>query len=310
MPAVRITEITRRKLLDALSLENVHWAGQMEEADFLGRIYDLAALPSEDPRFPNAAGDIWQHRVRNYDWPDDWVFTDSRFELMHGADSILLRFLAEMLHPVVRSDEEEVAKLASTFNEALRRDGYELYVAEWISGHGVYGWRRMDSFHGSTPDLGLTSRPLTDPQVLQDHLDRIRKDLTSDPAAAINSCKNLVESLFKVILERSGVEYGVKDDIPKLYRKVSVLLELNTEAVDGSARGSEASTRILGSLVTAVQGMAELRNALGTGHGQSTRSKALARHARLALNAAVAISEFVLDTWQARIDKGRITLIN
>lgn len=134
----------------------------MEEADFLGRIYDLTALPSEDPRFPNAAGDIWQHRVRNYDWPDDWVFTDSRFELMHGPDTVLLRFVAEMLHPVVRSDEEEVAQLASTFNEALRRDGYELYVAEWISGHGVYGWRRMDSFHGSTPDLGLASRPLTD----------------------------------------------------------------------------------------------------------------------------------------------------
>lgn len=45
---------------------------------------------------------------------------------------------------------------------------------------------------------------------------------------------------------------------------------------------------------------------LGIGHGQSTRSVALTRHARLALNATVTITEFVLDTWQVRVDGGRL----
>src|SRR6202022_3117013 len=103
-------------------------------------------------------------------------------------------------HPVVRSDEEEVLKLLNSFNEALARDGYELYPADWISGHAVYGWRRRDSFHGANPELRLRERALlTDPEVLEEHLVRIRDSLGSAPAAAISSSKNLVESLFRII---------------------------------------------------------------------------------------------------------------
>ena len=207
-----------------------------------------------------------------------------------------------------RPDESEVAALLKGFNEALARDGYELYASDWISGHAVYGWRRLDAFHGSAPELRLSERPLTDPAVLQEHLTRIRAGLVADPAAAISSCKNLLESLFKIILDRSGVSYGGNDDVPRLYRKVAELLALNAEAVPESARASQTSQQILRTLVTTVSSLAELRNELGIGHGQSSRSAALARHARLALNATVTIAEFVLDTWQARIESGALEL--
>ncbi|TDL34033.1 abortive infection family protein [Arthrobacter nitrophenolicus] len=73
-----------------------------------------------------------------------------------------------------------------------------------------------------------------------------------------------------------------------------------------SARGSESSQKILRTLVTTVGTLAELRNELGIDHGKSERSAALARHARLALNATVTVAEFVLDTWQARIELGQL----
>ncbi|MDT5281858.1 MAG: hypothetical protein QOJ20_3053 [Mycobacterium sp.] len=300
---MRITQITRHKIYDSIALAKVSWSGRLEEPDFLGRIYDLAAMKSTDTRFKDAAGDIYQHRVLNpMDWDDDWIFTDSRFGLQYGDDELVLRFLAEMLHPVVRMDEDEVAALLKSFNEALARDGYELYPAEWISGHAVYGWRLRDSFHGVTPELNLRERAvLTDPA-----LARIRDGLTSDPAAAISSSKNLLESLFRIVLDRSQIDYGAREDIPQLYRKVADLLELKAESVPGSAKGSEASQQVLRTLVTTVQSLAELRNELGIGHGQSTRSVALARHARLALNATVTIAEFVLDTWQSRVSSGRL----
>jgi hypothetical protein len=300
---LRITQITRHKIYDSIALAKVSWSGRLEEPDFLGRIYDLAAMKSTDTRFKDAAGDIYQHRVLNpMDWDDDWIFTDSRFGLQYGDDELVLRFLAEMLHPVVRMDEDEVAALLKSFNEALARDGYELYPAEWISGHAVYGWRLRDSFHGVTPELKLRERAvLTDPA-----LARIRDGLTSDPAAAISSSKNLLESLFRIVLDRSQIDYGAREDIPQLYRKVADLLELKAESVPGSAKGSEASQQVLRTLVTTVQSLAELRNELGIGHGQSTRSVALARHARLALNATVTIAEFVLDTWQSRVSSGRL----
>lgn len=307
-----ITEVTRRRIFDTITLSKVLWEGRLEEPDFLARIYDLDSMPSTDSRYKSAARDIWQHRVNNpEDWPDDWIFTDSRFGLQHGDDEFVLRFLAETLHPVVRPDEEEVAGLLKSFNEALARDGYELYPADWISGHAVYGWRRRDSFHGTTPELRLRERELlTDPVVLEEHLVRIRDSLASDPAAAISSSKNLVESLFRIILDRSGVAYGQRDDIPQLYRHVADLLQLKADSVPASAKGSESAQQILRTLVTTIQSLAELRNALGIGHGQSTRSVALARHARLALNATVTVAEFVLDTWQARVAAERLKTVD
>ena len=72
--AVAITEVTRRALLDELRLSKVPWSGRLEEPAFLGRIYPLTEMPSYDSRDADAVGDIYQHRVRNLDWDDDWVF--------------------------------------------------------------------------------------------------------------------------------------------------------------------------------------------------------------------------------------------
>jgi hypothetical protein len=85
VPTTLITQVTRRKIFDTITLSKVFWEGRLEEPDFLARIYDLDTMPSTDSRYKTAAGDIWQHRVNNpEDWPDDWVFTDSRFGLQHG----------------------------------------------------------------------------------------------------------------------------------------------------------------------------------------------------------------------------------
>jgi hypothetical protein len=112
--------------------------------------------------------------------------------------------------------------------------------------------------------------------------------------------------LFRIILDRSGVAYGQREGIPQLYRHVADLLELKADSVPESAKGSESAQQILRTLVTTIQSLAEMRNELGIGHGKSTRSVALTRHARLALNATVTISEFVLDTWQVRAAGGRL----
>jgi len=73
---VEITQITSRKLSDAMTAEGVKWSGSPEEPEFLSRLYDLQSLPTTDARFTDAAGDIWQHRVNNWDWEDHWVFYD------------------------------------------------------------------------------------------------------------------------------------------------------------------------------------------------------------------------------------------
>lgn len=305
----RITELTRRKILDAIALGRYWWAGRLGELEFLQRIYDLDGLESNDSRFSTARGDIRQHRSNNLDWTDDWIFSDERFDLEKGPDAVILRFLAEMLHPLVRDKPTDVETLLTIFNDALAPDGYELYEQDYISGHPIYGWQAREGFHRSDANHLIKRRPLlTDPRVLQEHLNRIRDGLCDDPAQTISSCKELIESLCKIILDKSKLDYSNSDDLQKLYRKVADLLLLNAEAVTANVVASQTSQKILRTLITTVQSLGELRNELGLGHGRASVSVGLTRHARLSLNATVTVAEFLLDTWQDRIDTGKLIL--
>jgi hypothetical protein len=152
-----ITEVTRRRLLDGLGwlrgtvpsgfrefLTPAHtfWSGALPETDFLARLYNLDELPSHDSRYTTAFQDIVQHRVMNEDWEDDWIFTDPRFGLA-DSDEALLRFLAEMLHPAVRTEPAEVDRLRGFLNGVLVHDGYELVQVDDISGAPLFAPRRI-----------------------------------------------------------------------------------------------------------------------------------------------------------------------
>jgi hypothetical protein len=297
-----ISQLTRRDIFDYLSLEKIAWHGRLDETGFLERIWDLGDLPSTDSRFPDAAGDIWQHRINNpQDWDDDWVFTDRRFDLMHGADEAFLRFLSEMVHPVVRSDADEVKQLVQFFNETLAADGWVLVVTGHMSGRPVFeGTRKGGGKHPTTALRLPEYQRLRDPRVFEDHLRRIEAGLAADPAVAIASSKEMVESACKIILDDYGVAYSGKDDLLDLYKKAAAALKLNAESVPDNVKGSQAAQGALRALVTTVQRLAELRNELGLGHGRNRASEALTRHAKLAFNTAAAVAEFLLDTWHAR----------
>jgi len=298
-----ITALTRRDITDFITSERVDWSGRLEEVALLQRVWpDLDSMPSTDNRFPNGAGDIWQHRVNNpQDWDEDWIFDDHRFGLRNGADELFVEFLGQMLHPVVRPDAEEVRRLLTFFNECLERDDWELVEVEQMSGKPVFQGRRREAVKSPTQALELDQyERLGDPQVLRDHLRRVDRDLKNDPPAAIGSSKELVESVCKTILDDYEQPYKRGDDLMDLYKKVQAVLGLNADAVKDSKRGSEASVKALQALVTTIQALAELRNAIGLGHGHPDRSPALTRHGRLAFNSAVAISEFLLDTWHVR----------
>lgn len=133
-----ITPVTRRDVFDFLQAQNEPWWGRLSEIGFLGKLYDLDALPSDDPRHSTAAGDITQHRVANFDWADDWVFEDPRFRLTDGPDHVLLAFLCQMAHPLVRPDTEQAVRLVTRLNSLLTPDGWELRTNGFISGRPIY----------------------------------------------------------------------------------------------------------------------------------------------------------------------------
>ncbi len=149
----RISEITKRDILElfqeGLNIDDfwdskkVHYRyyGRLEELDFLKRLYDLKSMKSLDPRFSDAEGDIIQHTINNDDYPFCWVFEDERFQLRNGSDEAYLRFICEIFHPVVRYENGYWKEALEKVNELLKKDGYELYPSNQISGRDVYSWK-------------------------------------------------------------------------------------------------------------------------------------------------------------------------
>jgi hypothetical protein len=140
-----ITPVTRRDIFDFLQAEAGQWWGRLGEISFLGQLYDLDALPSTDPRHATASEDVIRHRVANFDWDDDWVFGDPRFQLADGPDQVLLDFLAQMAHPLVQPDTDQAALLIAALNNLLVPDGWELRTGGFISGRPVYAASRIAS---------------------------------------------------------------------------------------------------------------------------------------------------------------------
>jgi very-short-patch-repair endonuclease len=144
-PANQITWVTRRRLIQGLAKMGTAWSGVLDDVEFLSRLYDLDALPSTDRRFNSARADIHMHRVTNpTDWDEDWIYYDSRFGLA-DSDDALIRFLAETLHPVARTDLTEVEELHAFLNSVLIHDGYEIVQTGSISGAPVFTGHRIGS---------------------------------------------------------------------------------------------------------------------------------------------------------------------
>lgn len=298
---MRITSLTRRDILDALTAEKISWSGRLEEPEFLARIFDLQSLPSTDGRFKDAAGDIHQHRVNNYDWDDDWVFYDRRFNLLSGDDEVFLRFLAEVLHPVVRSDATETERLAQMFNQFLRNDGFQLVERTRLSGRPVYVGRYV-GVH-ATPGLGAARESLagTDPSYVAQQITRIEAAVINDPSLAIGTAKELVETCCKTILTERNVPFSKSADIPELVKLTAKELELTPDDIPDKAKAAETIKRLLSNLATITQGVAELRNHYGTGHGKVAGAKGLqSRHAKLAAGAASTLAVFLAETHNER----------
>ena len=170
---MKISQLTRRDIIDAIAAEEINLYGRLEETEFLSRLFDLQQLPSTDPRFKDAAGDIWQHRVNNDDWNNDWLFYDTRFNLLHGDDEVFLRFLAEIMHPVVRSDSTDAERICQLFNQYLRNDGFQLVERTRLSGKPVFVGRYVGVY--VTPGLISARESLagTDPTYVSQQITRI-----------------------------------------------------------------------------------------------------------------------------------------
>jgi hypothetical protein len=154
-----VTEVTRRNIFDDLTETNFIWWGRLSVTKFLSRIYDLRARPTSDPRsrqFPTALEDVRQHCESNDDFPPEWIYYDDRFELLHGPDALLFKFLEQTAHPEVQRDAKKVTQFVDICNRHLAADGWIMVKGGEISGKPTYDvqpLKAQQSSPSNTPSI-------------------------------------------------------------------------------------------------------------------------------------------------------------
>ena len=299
-----VSRSIRQNIIDGLKIDNVLWNGRLNEVEFLQRIFDLGNLPSNDPRFQDAARDIWQHRINNPDdWLDDWIYDDSRFNLLNGPSNTFLKFLCEIVHPVARPDRNEVLKLVQDFNDQLRKEGWNLIEEEKIAGRPRFIAKLLQTTNGRSISRARTVADALDAGWMQKEIERLENGVDRDPALAIGTAKDLVESCCKTILSKRGIEVPKNLDMSDLTKRLTKELKLVPEGISDEAKGAETIRKILHNLSALSQYISELRGLYGSGHGRDGKHRGLEpRHARLAVGVAVAFIDFATETHKQRGD--------
>ena len=126
-------------------------------------------------------------------------------------------------------------------------------------------------------------------------MERIGAAVDADPADAITAARALVETVCKAVLEELGIPVDDHDDLLTLYKKVAVALKVDPTQHEVVYR------QTLQGLVSAVHGLAELRNRLGDAHGKGrAAARPQPRHARMAAGAAMTVATFLVETLEQR----------
>ena len=170
--------------------------------------------------------------------------------------------------------------------ESLKRDGFHYSEGKISSGAGI----------PSLDDIKETAAQF-DAKHLADQIRRIEQSVDTDPALAIGTAKELIETCCRTILFERGKPVVGSPDIPALTKQTLKELKLVPEDIPDHVRGSEAIKRLLSNLATIGQGLAEIRNLYGTGHGKDGSSRPIKiRHAKLAVGAASTLAVFLFET--------------
>ncbi|WP_158729400.1 AAA family ATPase [Flavobacterium sp. I-STPA6A] len=126
---------SKREIFSLLIQSNTDFIGENHnrfsnnDFEFIKSIWDIFNMPSEDPRFPNAAGDIWQHVINNDDWDLEYLFTE-RLKL-YDSNELFIQFTETVLSPIYRENEDEIIHYVLQINNILRKDNLQLSIFDY-----------------------------------------------------------------------------------------------------------------------------------------------------------------------------------
>ena len=168
----------------------------------------------------------------------------------------------------------------------LSKDGFRYVDGKIVTGAGLPS---LDTIKETAAEF--------DAKHLSEQIHRMEQSVETDPALAIGTAKELIETCCKTILAERGKPVSGTPEISTLTKETLKELKLVPDGVPESARGSDVIKRLLSNLGTIGNGLAELRGLYGTGHGKDGKTQGVKpRHARLAVGAAATLTTFLFET--------------
>ena len=289
--------MTRQYIADEMQIAKLYFHGNQTEPDFLARLFDLKSLPSRDHRYENAYDDIYQHMVNNNDWDYNWIYTDPRINLLHCDDDTYLKYLSTTIHPIVRTSQDDIAKLLEIYNRQLNADGYEIVQTDEISGKPVFSGRQKVIGQAYLAAKKADIKKYLNTTYVNGKINTMNDAVHKDTDLAIGTAKELLETTCKSILKQKGTAVDTNWTLPQLLKETTLSLDFTPKEADDPAKADKAIRQILGGIASIVHGMAELRNGYGTGHGKEADFKGLEiKYAKLFVGVVSEIAIFYLAT--------------
>ncbi len=228
-------------------------------------------------------------------FPSRWKFAEDKLRELNGSDAIRA-VLLRIFDPREYLDfDRPAAEPIEQLNKYLRFDHYEVVLDE--------DHVKVRSLRGASVELEhpyKESAELTH-LFIDEQIQKCEKKIREeDFDGAITNARSLLEAVL-VSLERelSQTPEEYDGDLTKLYRRVQKLLKLDPSRKDIS----ESLKQILSGLVSVVTGLSAVRNKLGDAH--VTTSRAARHHAKLAVNAAKTLADFLFETKTYQAIRGK-----
>ncbi|MCX8063743.1 MAG: TIR domain-containing protein [Candidatus Hydrogenedentes bacterium] len=125
---MKISRITRDKIVDYLLHRKEKFYGDLGLLEFLDEVFDLNSIPSlYDHRFESASGEIWQHMINNHDWDDEYLLKEY-LKISACDDEKFILFVETCLHADVCVDEKIMMERFFRIRKILKNDKYDLII--------------------------------------------------------------------------------------------------------------------------------------------------------------------------------------
>jgi hypothetical protein len=246
--------------------------------------FDAADVPFDPNFIPSTSGER-RSLVEKYYHSVDWTKWNDVRKILTVYENVLSH-----LEGLVESGVEGAVNSLRSLRKWIERDGYKYNYGKLVA---IGKYPTLEDISDTTYNFDIPE--------LHRQIERMKSAVEDDPGLAIGTAKELVETTCKTILEEREIHFDESADICKLVKQTRKSLGLIPDTIPNSTKGSEIIRRLLSNLGNIAQGLGELRNLYGTGHGKHGKSKGLSpRHARLAVGAASTLSLFLFETHQER----------